>query len=230
MVPLYGTKEEVATLRGRVERVLGSISPTECKIEFLDHNCLSKNNQHNTAKTTDLRNTLDHFCGKLTGYGLPRAYWRSDMQSPTDPFDIDLDADCCGVSTISLSCPLDGKHISTLASLVKETLLSYGFDPLISFSAVRPRIFQLNAFICFNRRLNLEELSAAECRQEVLKRATQQGYYPNRLDISSMHLMALAMPGQMALATRVKRALDSNLIFAPNRYFASSAHHEVKRM
>jgi 4-cresol dehydrogenase (hydroxylating) len=224
IVPLYGTANEVALLRARIESLL------PVAIQYIAEDQLVSGATPEDSRQ-DLLNTIWHFTGRPTGYGLPRAYWRSKRRPPNKLDELDLDYDRCGISIVSISCPFDGQHIVNLSKLARNQMLHHGLEPHLSFSGVRARTLQLNAFVCFNRENREEEEAAQTCRRELISLAMAEGYYPNRLDVASMKMVMSAAAGAYSTLTqRIKHALDPKLILAPGRYSCDPATDSATRV
>jgi 4-cresol dehydrogenase (hydroxylating) len=113
--------------------------------------------------------------------------------------------------------PATGEHALALARIAETTLLSYGFEPMISFTMLSERALGCVTTITYDRTLPGEDGRAMECYRVLSHNFERAGYYPYRLGIQGMDRMQGANEYN-ALVRRLKDVMDPNRILAPGRY------------
>jgi 4-cresol dehydrogenase (hydroxylating) len=89
---------------------------------------------------------------------------------------------------------------------------------MLSCIAHAPRAAYLVAPLSYDRTVAGEDERARECITRTRAQLMAAGYFPPRLDVGSMDLVAEGDEAYRALLRRLKRALDPNDILAPGRY------------
>lgn len=152
--------------------------------------------------------------GVPTNYSLASAYWRKRIPVPAD---LDPDRDRCGLLWFAPVSPAEGRHVSTLVHLATETLLKFGFEPMISLTMLTPRTVSCVISIGYDRDIANQDDQAMACYKELARRCAQRGFYPYRLGIQSMGGEPKG-DAYSELMLRLKRTVDPEGILAPNRY------------
>ena len=157
--------------------------------------------------------------GVPTSRPLASAYWRKRMPVPAHP---DPDRDRCGLLWYAPVAPASGKEVAALTQLAGDTLLSSGFEPMISLTMLTPRSVYAVVSISYDREVPGEDERALDCYFELAQRSMDAGYYPYRLGIQAMPGAAEGV-AHRAVLTRLKSALDPNGVLAPGRYEEQTA-------
>ena len=79
-----------------------------------------------------------------------------------------------------------GPQVEKLAAFTSEILLRFGFEPMISLTMLTPRIVFCVISITYDRDIASDEEQAGQCYRELVRRCTEEGYYPYRMGIKSM--------------------------------------------
>ena len=224
---LYGTRRQVAESRRLLRRALaGNVS----RLQFLDDRTLNLaarfTRPYEWLTGLDLSRTLELvrpvfglMKGVPTETMLPSAYWRKSIPVPADP---DPDRDGCGLIWCAPVAPADGGNVTEMVDIAETTLLERGFEPMISLTMITERSVACVISIAYDRAVPGEDGKAISCYDELQRRLTAQGYYPYRLGIQSMDLLA-ADSARATFLNALKRAIDPNNILAPGRYVHGGA-------
>jgi 4-cresol dehydrogenase (hydroxylating) len=219
---LYGTRRQVAEARRLITRALKSTTRT---LQFLDDRTLwiaqrlARPYQWITGVNLPemlglLRPVYGLLKGVPTSQPTASVYWRKRFPPPTV---MDPDRDQCGLIWCSPIAPLDGRHAAAINRIVAETLPSHGFEPILTLTLLTERCLDCVIAITYDREAPGEDVRAAACYDELLRRLTQVGYYPYRLGIQSQGQLA-GDAGSTQLLQTLKASLDPNRILAPGRY------------
>jgi 4-cresol dehydrogenase (hydroxylating) flavoprotein subunit len=219
---LYGTRAQVAEAKRLLKRALAS---KRGKLRFLDEQKLRLARRFAKAASVlmhwDITRTIELvepvlglMRGIPTRQSLASAYWRKRMPVPADP---DPDRDRCGLLWFAPVAPARGREVQALTDLASETLLTAGFEPMISLTLLTPRSVYAVISITYDRDLTGEDDRAMACYAELSSRCLAAGYVPYRLGIQSMREVCGLSDAALVLAS-LKRTLDPNGILAPGRY------------
>jgi len=224
---IYGTRVQVAEARRLIRRALcGKVK----KLEFLDDRKLRLATRfakfYRLLTGWDLSRMLEILRpvygllqGVPTAGALASAYWRKRYPAPAQ---MDLDRDGCGLFWCSPLAPLEGKHAREITRLASQTLLQYGFEPMLSLTLLTERTLACVISISYDRDVPGQDEQASACHADLLARLTEQGYYSYRLGIQSMSLMSQEN-GYTRLLETIRGAMDPNRILAPGRYQAAAS-------
>jgi 4-cresol dehydrogenase (hydroxylating) flavoprotein subunit len=220
---LYGTRQEVLSAKKKIKKQLnGKVK----KIRFLNDS---------TIKVAELIQKPYHY---ITGINLPEmlkilkpvyfltkgipsdkfiesTYWRIKDGVPAN---MDPDADSCGLLWCAPIAPIDGIHAAAIWHITKPIFEIYGFEPMISITLLTERSLSSVITIAYDRNIAGEDQKAMVCHDQLLKKLTDEGYYPYRQGIQSLGKLAGAEASYMRLLKSLKAALDPNNILAPGRY------------
>ena len=224
---LYGTKRQVAEARRLIKQALkGKVR----KLQFLDDGKLAllpkiaKQYQQLTGlNLPEMLKLIKPVYGLMKGIPtdtqLKSTYWRK-KDSP--PEQINPDRDQCGLIWCAPVAPLEGKQATTIAKMATQIILEHQFEPLISMTMLTGRCLSCIITIAFDREIPGEDERALNCYYDLSKQLNQAGYYPYRLGIQSMDMLAGAEASYQLLLSKIKQALDPNQILAPDRYMSKS--------
>jgi 4-cresol dehydrogenase (hydroxylating) len=219
---LYGTRGQVAEARRLLRIALkGKVS----KLTFLDDRRLALAERFtrpfgwltglDLSRTLELvRPVFGLMKGEPTTATLGSAYWRKKIPVPADP---DPDRDRCGLIWLAPVAPAEGHAVAQLTRIAEETLLSHGFEPMISLTMITERSVACVVSIAYDRDVPGEDKRAMDCYRDAEQRLALHGYYPYRRGIQAMHPRG-DDGGRGAFLSRIKEALDPNQILAPGRY------------
>jgi 4-cresol dehydrogenase (hydroxylating) len=136
------------------------------------------------------------------------------------------DRDGCGLIWCSPVAPNTGAHAMRIASLVRERILSHGFEPVISLIIFTDRTLSCIISITYDRAQTGEDEKASTCYSDLLGVLARNGYYSSRLSLNGMGAMDEGTAYSETLR-RLKSALDPNGILAPGRYDSATRAHCV---
>jgi len=221
---IYGTKAQVKEARRLVKRALrGKVT----RLQFLDDRLLRIASRFarpfRWLTGFDLSRTLEIvkpvfglIKGIPTDKPMDSCYWRNRGPVPTNP---DPDRDGCGLLWCAPVAPADGKTVQSMTDLAERTLLSYGFEPMISLTLTTDRAVTCVVSISYDREIDGEDHRAMQCYRKLLDQMTGAGFYSYRLGIQARQLFDPETSYGRLLAT-LKDALDPNHVLAPGRYLA----------
>ncbi|MFN0104861.1 MAG: FAD-binding oxidoreductase [Bryobacteraceae bacterium] len=221
---LYGTKGQVTESRRLIRSALkGKVN----RLSFLDDRLLALSLRYARPikffTGWDLSNTLavlQPLYGLLKGIptdrSLTSAYWRKRTPIPLD-MEMDPDRDGCGLLWFAPILPADGSDVAKVRAVTVETLLSAGFEPMISLTLINGRAIACVISISFDRAVPGEDRRAMNCYESLVANINSLGYYSYRLGIQSMAEMNISDSYRAFLRT-MKDALDPSGILAPGRY------------
>jgi 4-cresol dehydrogenase (hydroxylating) len=219
---LYGSKAQVALARRQLRTVLkGKVN----RLTFLDDRLLALSLRYarplRFLTGWDLSSTLT-LLRPLYGLlkGIPSAqpiastYWR--VRTPI-PEDMNPDRDGCGLLWFAPILPADGQDAAKVRAVAEETMLSSGFEPMLSLTLINGRAIACVISISFDRSIPGEDLRALQCYELLVSRINALGYYSYRLGVQSMAEMNNSGTYR-ALMKRLKVAIDPAGILSPGRY------------
>ena len=222
---IYGTKKQVAEAQRLIKNALkGKVR----RIQFLDDNtiqlanCVAKPWQKLTGShLVELLKLLYPVYGLMKGIPtntqLASTYWRKKDPIPENP---DPDRDGCGLIWCAPVAPISGKHAQIINQIVKDTLFKYEFEPQQSMTLLTERVLNCVITIGYDREVEGEDQKALSCYEELMNKLTESGYYPYRLGINSMDIMAKGENDYNQLLKNLKNTFDPNSILSPGRYIS----------
>jgi 4-cresol dehydrogenase (hydroxylating) flavoprotein subunit len=224
---LYGTRAQVAEARRLLRAGLkGKVAG----LQFLSPGKLALAARfasiYRLVTGWDLTAALDlvkPVLGLMQGVPTPKplasAYWRKRTPPPAV---MDPDRDGCGLLWCAPVAPLEGRHAERLAAISIDTLLTHGFEPMLSMTLVTERALTCVVAISYDREVPGEDARARRCYDALLTALQRNGYYSYRLGIQSTEEMQQD-DSYSAVLRALKTSLDPNGILAPGRY-GISAH------
>ncbi len=220
---LYGSREQVAAARRLLKKALaGKVA----RLTFLDDRKLQWGERLAPLyqKITGIRlpemlkimrPVYDLMKGIPSSRFLESTYWRKKTPIPEE---MEPNRDGCGLIWCAPVVPLDGKHAAVINRMATETILSHGFEPMLSLTLLTGRCLGCIISISYDRAVEGEDERAMACYKELSAKLTGEGYYPYRLGIQSMDLLAKAEDSYQHLMDQLKQTLDPKGILAPGRY------------
>jgi 4-cresol dehydrogenase (hydroxylating) len=152
--------------------------------------------------------------GVPTEQPLASAYWRKPGPVPAQA---DPDRDRCGLLWHAPIAAADGRQVAKLAEIATDTLLHYGFEPMISLTLLTPRSVYCVVSISYDRDIGGEDEKAMTCYRALAGRCAEKGFYPYRLGIQAMGQLPRPETYRNFIRT-LKTAIDPNGVIAPGRY------------
>ncbi|WP_206019981.1 FAD-binding oxidoreductase [Pseudomaricurvus alkylphenolicus] len=220
---LYGSKAEVRAATKLIKRTLkGRVK----KLQFIDARTLklaemvAKPYQWFTGvDLTQMLKLLKPLFGLTKGVPtdsmIASTYWRK-KEVPSG--DLDPDRDGCGLIWVAPIAATSGANAKNLWHIVKTVLLKHGFEPTVSITLLTERAMDCVINISFDRNIEGEDERAMACHDELLKELTSNGYYPYRLSIASMGLVAGDGSPYKHLLKGVKQVVDPSGVLSSGRY------------
>jgi 4-cresol dehydrogenase (hydroxylating) len=219
---LYGTRGQVSEAKRLLKKAFANQTG---KLKFLSPKTLSIAKRFakpfQVVTGWDVRRTIELvepvfglMRGVPTRYSLASAYWRKRMTVPADP---DPDRDGCGLLWYAPVAPADGIQVEKLAQIATQTLLSFGFEPMISLTVLTPRTVLCVVSISYDREIADQDAQAMMCYEDLVSRCTQNGFYPYRLGIQSMGQIR-SENTYSEIIRGLKAVFDPNGVLAPGRY------------
>jgi 4-cresol dehydrogenase (hydroxylating) flavoprotein subunit len=222
---LYGTRGQVRDAKRLLRAALGGQNG---KLRFLSEGKLRQARRFaklfsllmrwNVTRTIEIvEPVVGLMRGMPTEQALASVYWRKRTPVPRER---NPDRDGCGLLWYAPVAPAEGSEVAKLTDLAANTLLEFGFEPMISLTLLTPRAVHALVSITYDREVAGEDERAMKCYFELARRCNQAGYYPYRLGISS----APSSGGEAydALMAKFKQAVDPNGVLAPGRYGAAN--------
>lgn len=152
--------------------------------------------------------------GIPTDHSLGSCYWRKRSPVPANP---DPDRDRCGLLWYSPVAPCLGDKVQELSSIAIETMLKFGFEPMISLTVLTARVVQCVTAITYDRDVPGQDEQAMRCYHELSRRTREAGYYPYRLATASLSGGMEATSCSNLLAG-IKQVVDPKGILSPGHY------------
>ncbi len=219
---LYGTRKQVAEARRLIKQAL---SGKVAKLQFIDDRLIELGSRFATPYRLitgwDLSRMIELvkpvyglMKGIPTDKPLASTYWRKRMPIPAQ---MDPDRDGCGLLWCAPVAPIMGGEVRILTGIATETLLTHGFEPMMSITLITERALACVITIAYDRSIEGEDAKAMLCYRELLQKLWRAGYYSYRLGIQSMQEMS-GDNGYNRLLRSMKSTLDPNGILSPGRY------------
>ena len=235
---LYGSAREVAAAKAAVRKALRGPGR---RLLFLDRKRLAlakrllspfdglASTQRLLQKLGAAEGILDLHCGRPSSRFLAGAYWRRPAAPSPEALDrANPAADACGFLWVAPVAPMTGTAVSDLLQLVEPHLARFGFDPLITFSAITDRALAAVVTIAFDPDDAAETLRAQDCHDSLIEAVIAAGYPPYRVGLSGMSLLGQNSAGYWPLVGRLKQAFDPAGILSPGRYDLSSKSDPIE--
>ena len=222
---LYGTRAEVRAARRKIKRALRGKAK---RVQFLDENLLwlakkvAKPYQWVTGvNLTEMLKVVEPVFGMTRGVPsdsmLPSNYWRKH-ELPEARRDLSPEQDDCGVLWVAPIAPTSGEHATAIWHIVRDTMLTHGFEPAVSITLLTERTVDCVVNISYDRKIDGEDERAMACHDEMLDKLSTAGYYPYRLGIQAVSKMPERTMGYEKFLSGIRHSVDPNGILAPGRY------------
>ncbi|EED33974.1 FAD linked oxidase domain protein [gamma proteobacterium NOR5-3] len=222
---LYGTRAEVRAARGRIKKALrGKVH----RLMFMDELLLklaetfAKPYQMITGTNLpELMKMLKPVFGMTKGEPsdgmLPSNYWRKPSM-PEASVDLSPEQDRCGVMWIAPIAPNSGAHAEAIWHIVRDTMLTHGYEPAVSITMLTERTIDCVVNIAYDRDVEGQDEQAMACHDSMLEQFCAAGYYPYRLGIQTVGKMPPRTDAYETFMNGIRDQLDPKRILAPGRY------------
>ena len=220
---IYGTKRQVAEARRAIKKALkGKVR----KLQFIDDRLLrlaqvvaKPYRQITGLNLPEMLKIIKPVYGLMKGIPTPTqlksTYWRKKSAPPEQ---MNPDRDGCGLIWCAPVAPLDGNCAKEINSITRDIFTKHGFEPMISLTLLTERCLGCILTIAYDRHVPGEDAKAMACYDELLATLLDAGYYPYRLGVHSMDLLAKGSHSYQNLLGQIKAAIDPQNILAPGRY------------
>jgi 4-cresol dehydrogenase (hydroxylating) len=219
---LYGTKAQVNEAKRLLRK---GFSGLKGKPNFVSPNLLQFAKRFSSPFKMltgwDIRRTVelvepvvDLMRGIPTDHALGSCYWRKRTPIPAKP---DPDRDRCGLLWYSPVAPCLGSDVQELSKLAINTMLEFGFEPMISLTVLTARVVQCVTALTYDRDMPGEDEQAMKCYHELGARTRAAGYYPYRLGTASLS-ERIEHTSCSDLLAGIKRVVDPTGILSPGHY------------
>lgn len=137
--------------------------------------------------------------------------------------------DGCGLIWYSPLVPMKPERVRVFVEMVKRVCIEHRVNPLITLTSISDRCFDSTIPLLFDRKSRAEAERTQACYDALFVAGQKEGFIPYRIGIQSMHLLPTHAGRYMALADRIKSALDPDNIMALGRYSSYQRGGEVQR-
>jgi 4-cresol dehydrogenase (hydroxylating) len=222
---LYGTRGVVAAAQKEIKALLGNIatrmvflSPGRAqqlaRLTKLVPGQFGKGLQ---SMTRTLAKSLELVAGRPNETALPLAYWRNSVTqkgAQKNPA-----ADGCGLLWYAPLVPMRPRDLRAYIDMVTSITSRYGIEPLITFTSLSDKLFDSTVPLVFERDNPTMVTSANACYQELLTTGRERGWFPYRVGVEGMTLLAGAQSDTgRDFHRRLLGGLDPTDILSPGRY------------
>jgi 4-cresol dehydrogenase (hydroxylating) len=213
VIGLYGSRAQVAADELKVLNVLENFAEN---ILLIDNETLKK-----TAladKSVFQKHVESQYSGMTGNVGpVPqRPRWRKKVRTLNET--ADWSQERCGIMWCPISVPCRGKDALAAIEIFRSVVSKYGFEPDMSVSSIRDRTLEISGSIVFDREDISQDERVLTCAKELMRQITEAGYFPHRLNISTMPTLEILAPELRETLADLSKVLDPNQILAPGRY------------
>ena len=223
-ISLYGTHRVVAAAQKEIKDALRSVA---IRMMFLTPKRARQLNQltrivpgkfgSGLARiTATLAKSLELVAGTPNETALPLAYWRnnrSPLNTARNP-----GADGCGLIWYAPLVPMRPGELRAYVNMIHDIAPRYGIEPLITFTALSDKGFDSTVPLLFDRDQAGAADAAQACYVDLLQRGRAKGWFPYRVGIDAMPLLAEMQTASSAFHERLRQALDPHDLMSPGRY------------
>lgn len=169
------------------------------------------------TQLTSLQEGVEIMLGKPNQVALPLPYWRNPEKQGNKQQILNPSADNCGLLWYAPLIPMNPIALQKFVSFVRETMLSYGLDPLITFTNLKYDCIDSTVPLVFNKHDPEQQEKAMECLKKLIDDGCKMGFVPYRLPIHEQQRLTKDNPFWKTV-DKLKKALDPNNILSPGKY------------
>lgn len=169
------------------------------------------------AQFDKIDESLEIFHGVPSRAALPLVYWKSKRPVPLGP--IDVDRGDTGLLWYAPIVVMESGKARELERLIVRVCRNYDLDPLITFTAFNPRVFDVTVPLLFDRTDPRQSVRAHACYSELVAEGKKIGALPYRLGVAGAETM-IESNSFWNFQKRLKSAFDPDDLLAPGRYSA----------
>lgn len=167
------------------------------------------------AQFDKIDESLEIFHGYPSRAALPLIYWRS--KTPTPEGRIDADREDVGLLWYAPIVVMNPQKARELERMIVRVCRRHEIDPLITFTAFNPRVFDVTTPLLFDRSDEKQCASAHACYAELVAEGKKLGALPYRLGVSGAETMI--EPNQFwKFQRKLKSTFDPENLLSPGRY------------
>ncbi len=167
-------------------------------------------------KVDALRGTFNLVDGRPDEIALPLAYWRSPRARPGRPLDHARDG--CGLLWYAPLIPAKGQAVRQYVEMAERVMRAHRIEPLITLSALSPRVYDSTVPILFDPSSAEEVARARACHDALLEEGLALGVAPYRYGVQAMDWLAAKGSGFHRLASQIRSCVDPANVISPGRY------------
>ena len=223
-ISLYGTQRVVAAaqkeikdaLRGVASRMLFLTPKRARQLSQLTRIVPGKLGSGLAGMTATLAKSLELVAGTPNETALPLAYWRNQrpaLNTPRNP-----GADGCGLIWYAPLVPMRPTEVRAYVDMIHDIAPRHGIEPLITFTALSDKLFDSTVPLLFDRDQPGAAAAAQACFIDLLLQGRANGWFPYRIGVDAMPLLADMQTASSAFHDRLRQALDPHDLMAPGRY------------
>jgi hypothetical protein len=221
---LYGTDRTVAAARREIR---GALSKVASRLYFFTPRrahalrSIAKwlpgiAGKRVSSMADKLAQSLELVAGRPNETALPLAYWRHPI-AQQDTYK-HPSRDGSGLLWYAPLVPMRALDVREYIDMVKRITHKYRMEPLITLTSINDRLFDSTVPLLFDRDQAIAVASAQTCYNELLEAGRTRGWFPYRVGIDNMRLLASLQSDSGAFHARLRKGLDPHDLMAPGRY------------
>jgi 4-cresol dehydrogenase (hydroxylating) len=172
--------------------------------------------QRLSSTAATLANSLELVSGRPNETALPLAYWRNraaPLGAVRDPA-----RDGCGLIWYAPLVPIRPAGVRAYVKMVTEVTRAHGIEPLLTLTSLSDKLFDSTVPLLFERDQPLALEAAQACYLELIARGRAAGWFPYRLALGAMPVLADMLHDSQAFHERLRRQIDPHDLLSPGRY------------
>lgn len=221
---MYGTHQVVAAAQKEMKAALSGVAKRLLFFTPERATALSKlakwipgaTGKRLVSLTETLAHSLELVAGRPNETALPLAYWRYP-KAQNEPLK-NPSRDGCGLLWYAPLVPMRPIDIRTYVNMVKRITRKHGIEPLITFTSISDRLFDSTVPLLFERGRPSAVAAAQACYADLLQSGRERGWFPYRVGVNSMQLLASLQSDSKTFHARLRKDIDPHDLMAPGRY------------
>lgn len=221
---VYGTRRVVAAAQKEMKAALAGIASRLVFISPSGAMTLSKLagwlpgavGQRLGSTSSTLAKALELVNGRPNETALPLAYWRNP--NPPQGAALDPSRDGCGLIWYAPLVPMRPGAVRAYTDMVKRVTVAHGIEPLITFTSISDKLFDSTVPIIFRREDEQAVARATACYENLLQEGRVSGFFPYRVGVSTMPILAALQNDSLRFHARLRKAVDPDNLLSPGRY------------